>query len=184
MLLLVCRPVADMAPSCACSEMSNWTGVTSLGSSSPFTGLTSLAHLWEFCVCWVFSLVFFHTYVWKLFCGCMVMECMSVKMSWAMWQHDFAWYVSTYIPDVKDWFDWGCITAVKSTIGTELERWTHLCCSLWPACKNCETWPCLMHASARLQTWSCSCSEMSNWTGVTSLESPSPFTSLTSLVKL
>ncbi len=43
-------------------------------------------------------------------------------------------------------------TAVKSTIGTELERLAFLYCSPWPACKKCETWPCLMHASARLQT--------------------------------
>ncbi len=90
------------------------------------------------------------------------------------------------------WPNWGCTNAAKSTIGTGPERWTHLCCSLWLACKNCEMcdmWPCLTYASADCRPVahtpkSYTCSEMSNWTLVTSLGSSSPFTGLMSLINL
>ena len=83
LLLLGCEPVADMAPSCACSEMSNWTGVTSLGSSSPFTGLTSLAHLWEFCDCWVFCCLVFLTYMCVDLC--VYESCYVSAWWWNVW---------------------------------------------------------------------------------------------------
>ncbi len=68
-ILRVCRPVAHIPASWTCSEISNWTGVTSLGSSSPFIGLDSLVTLWEFCAFIEFSFWFvLHAFVVFPFC--------------------------------------------------------------------------------------------------------------------
>ncbi len=149
-----CRPVAHTSESYTRSEMSNWTLVTSLGSSSPFTGLTSLINLWGFCVCQIFSLTSVLCFFYS--------EHNSTKLIWLT-------------HNCRKMNNWTRVGALDTSF---LQPLTSLR-TLWASCMLLLGCRPVAHTIE-----SCACSEISNWTGVTSLWSSSPLTGQTSLVSL